>query len=507
MANNHIDSLMVELGLDSDVQSFRQAETMFNGVRSAALQFAAAVGGGFGMQQLTMGFAQHYDQLGRYTNRLDVSAEYASNLAYVLDQVGGNAIDAQGALETMTGWLDDLKQGKGTDVLVALQMHGIDSSVIMGAQDAADAVERLSMATAGMDTQRLRSMLSSLGMGSLFNLFDAGPETFQSLMQDAQRLRPVTQNMIQTAQDFNSSLGKLSHSIGGVSDEISERILPDLSEALDRFAETLADNREQFGEGFEEALPYIKATAAGIGVLVAAEAGRKGLGMMGGAVGTGTTLVGAAGIGGLMSMWNWTAEDVNEAFGIDLPDWLFTPIEDLVPDNLPRPELRGPNTGALNLPQLRRERQPSAVELEPEFQLRQPSAVDAAWSDLMRSGIDRGADTWIPDLHPETLDTIQQMQRGGVPGGIGGDELQRGLNMDALDAIRERQERGTFTPEDREYLRQQMRESFPERYQGSQTNHFHINGATDPEAVAAAVDRRLSTHATQAARDWQEPYA
>ena len=132
-----------------------------------------------------------------------------------------------------------------------------------------------------------------------------------------------------------------------------------------------------------------------------------------------------------------------------------------------------------------------------------PSVISAN-GDLFRSTPDRGADTWIPDIWPETLDVIRQMQIG--PEDVGGSPapaMPRDLNAETLEAIRQRQERGEFTPQDREYLREQMRQQFPERYQGNVT--INIDGAQDPQAVASAVDMRLRQLTIRTADDYRSP--
>ncbi|WP_159552786.1 hypothetical protein [Billgrantia tianxiuensis] len=52
-----------------------------------------------------------------------------------------------------------------------------------------------------------------------------------------------------------------------------------------------------------------------------------------------------------------------------------------------------------------------------------------------------------------------------------------------------------------------MRDQFPEQYQGnSQTHNWYITG-TNAREIGEEVNRVLAQHASQAARDWQEPYA
>lgn len=129
-----------------------------------------------------------------------------------------------------------------------------------------------------------------------------------------------------------------------------------------------------------------------------------------------------------------------------------------------------------------------------------PPSVTSSNGDMFRGAPDQGIDTWIPDIWPETLDAIREMQQG--PEDIGGDYSPGGLDRETLEAIQRRQERGDFRPEDQQYLNQQMRNEFPERYQGSTVNHWNITGVNAQE-IGSEVDRRLRQHAERTADDFR----
>lgn len=224
-----IDELLVGLGMDIDDRSFQQAQSNFNGVRSAALQFMGAIGSGIGFDALTRQFAASNDQLGKFANTLGVAPELVDSLGYALERSGGQASDAYASIQNMQSLFDDFYRGE-TGRFDAAAIYGFDPRTILEAENIADAYERLADATQNMGTDQRRRVLQALGLGSTaeITLFEGGSDALRDYFSEAQRLAPMTREMTQVASDFNDEMSRTTRSLKGISDEISLQLLPGL---------------------------------------------------------------------------------------------------------------------------------------------------------------------------------------------------------------------------------------------------------------------------------------
>lgn len=421
-----IDSLLVELGLDTDRRSFEQGMSAFNEVRSAALQLTAALGVGFGLNEVTFGFARANDVIGKFADNLGVSEQFVDGLAYALERSGGNATDAFGTIQSLADLMAGIRMGD-TSALEEAARWGFDPNAVLQADSLADAMERIADATAGMDPMARRNVLNALGLGSQaeMTLLGGGSDGIRSYIAEAEKLSPVTRRHAELSAELNDETLRLSRAFRGLRDEISLRVIPGMVDFLQLMTRIVTGEEGESAEQFQQRFG-----------------------------GDDTDSLGRV------------ANFVRSVIG-----------SDDAPATLPRASLEGGPA--------------------------RPGA-STPWSDLARPGIDQGADTWIPDVWPETLDSIQQMLEQDIPGGIGGDLSPEELNYQPSPSE-------LIPPGNRSELREGnlrlMREHFPERYQGSnQTHNWYITG-TNAREIGEEVNRVLAQHASQAARDWQEPYA
>src|SRR5690625_3034589 len=279
-----IDSLLVRLGLESDEKDFREASAMFDNVRRSALQFGAVIGAGLGVQNLTFGFARAKDELGKFADTYGTTAQFVDSLGYALDQSGGSARDAFCSIKRIRDLLEATEWGEVSSE--AFRVAGFDPYMLQGVTDVAEAYERLSEATQGLSTEEARRALSSLGFGDAeIQLFRQGPDGLKRLLEESESYARVTEEMTEQAARFSTSLTNLSKAAEGVSNEFSALILDDFSDTMQAAADFLRENRGEIASFFEKALPYLEATAVGIGTLVALQGGRSLFGKLGGVAG------------------------------------------------------------------------------------------------------------------------------------------------------------------------------------------------------------------------------
>lgn len=293
MADNGdvIDSLLVRLGLDTDEKDFQETSSLFSGVRTAALQFGAAIGAGLGLRELTFGFASAKDELGKFSDVFGVSAQFVDSLGFALDRSGGRAEDAFGSIERMRDLLESTEWGEIPSD--AFRVAGFDPMLLQGVTSVAEAYERLSAATDNLSPENARRALSSLGFGQAeITLFRGrGADSFASLMAEGQAYARVTRETTAQAAKFQDALTNLTKATEGLTNEISPLITEGTAEAMQSVAEHIRDNRNEMAGLLKEAMPWLEATAVGVGALVALEGGRSLLGKLapfaakGGAVG------------------------------------------------------------------------------------------------------------------------------------------------------------------------------------------------------------------------------
>ena len=420
--SENISDLLVGLSLDTDEQSFQQGMSAFNGIRSAALSAAGAIGLGFGATSF-VDFTRGLAEANVEAQRLDTTVGTLTQLDDAFRMAGASGAEATAELGRMAQLLDAFRfQPGGSDFSLA-QIVGLDPRGIADAENVMDAYQRLIQQTSQMDAQERRVALGSLGFGEGTEaLAQAGPDRMQEWMAQSARLAGVTDEMVQQSIEFNRELSELNTGLRGLSQAIMMELVPTIRPLIETINNFLGeeDNRADIAE-----------------------------------------LISKGPIQYLID--NGIFSD-----GGGVRDWFENRETPMTQDG----------QGA-------------------------PSGT-AEWSgDLFRGAPDRGADSWIPDIWPETLDAIREMQNG--PEAIGGpsEPMPRELDAGTLDAIRERQERGEFRASDMEYLREQMRQEFPEQYQGNVT--FNINGATDPRETARIIDERMRQLSRRTADDYRTP--
>lgn len=486
MAEN-IDSLLVSLGLETDRQSFQQGMSMFNGLRGAAMSFVGVIGAGVGARALK-GFASDLDTAGRSADRLGVSVGYMTQLGDAMAMAGGNGAAATAEIENMVRLLDEFRYNTGGDAFSLAAAAGLDPAGIADAENAADAYQRLLDRASSMNDQQRRVALGSLGFGQETNfLAQAGPEQVTQWMQTSQNLAERTDEMVDQAREFNQALGQLNIGIRGLSDAILVEMMPELTSFVDSINEWLGEEGR-----ISKVTELVREGPQGIGERY------------------GTQL--------RESIIDWASETwSNRDTSMRNNERLMQALGQVESGNRHRNEdgslVTNPHTGARGRYQIMpatgrdpgygvRPLQDDSEEEHRRFATEYLSALIDAFDGSIEKAL--AAYNWGPGNVMRAGDNWQDVApaetRNYVPSVMSHYE---GLNREALEAIQQRQESGNFTAEDREYLQQQMRNEFPERYQGNVT--IHVTGSNDPEATARAVRRELTRQAEVTMNDFYNP--
>ncbi|MCE8034620.1 transglycosylase SLT domain-containing protein [Halomonas sp. MCCC 1A11057] len=497
-----IDSLLVELGLETDARSFRQAEGLFNNLRSAALKLGATVGGVATAHQMTYGFARANDVVGKFADNLGVSVELVDGLGHALQRSGGNATDAFRTIQSLTDLMAGIRMGD-TAALEEAARWGFDPSAVLEATSMADALERIADATAGMSPMARQNVLNALGLGSQaeMTLLAGGSQAIRDYMAEAEQLAPMTRRHAELSAELNDETLRLRRAFKGLTDEISLRTIPRLIDATQLMTRMVSREEGESVEQFRERFGGEETDSTGrianfIRMLIRSDDAPK---LLPRGRDTSSTVspevmeaLARVESGG---RHRDASGNLTQSPAGALGRYQIMPATGMSPGFGVAP-LRNDSEA-----EHRRFAEEYLSALLHQFDGDMEKALAAYnWGpgNVMQHG-----DDWrhhAPDetlqYVPKVLDELRRMPHGDLMP----DELAYQPSPDEL-----------IPPGNRSELREGnlrlMRDQFPEQYQGnSQTHNWYITG-TNAREIGEEVNRVLAQHASQAARDWQEPYA
>lgn len=273
-----IDELLVRLGLETDAKGFREANSMFSGIRGTALATGAAIGGAYaGLAKISDGVAKSRDSLAKWADTANVSTKRAQELAYALKQVGGTEADAMAMLDNVNHLRDQAMKGE----LSAWAFEGMEFDVSairsMGAEEALDYLMRGISGIA--DPDRQRRVAGELGFSSpaALGVVTNADRTFSDYRRAGELGGIADQDLFDKSAAYTGALTELEQAAQGLKDIVAGQLLPGMTELVEGITGFIVNNQDDFAEFLKEAMPYLQATASGIGALVVAQAGAKGM--------------------------------------------------------------------------------------------------------------------------------------------------------------------------------------------------------------------------------------
>lgn len=312
MANGKtVKNFLVGLGFDYDEKGAKQIDSSIDSIKGKALQLGAVVAGAFGLKEMTIGFADANDALGKFASTMGLDADMVAAFGRALAHEGGTVEGFIGQIEN----LERLRAGVAvgdTGWMGPAGAAGIDVNAITEATDATEAYLNLAEQFATMTGQQRLNAAQALGFDNAsIRLLSGGRENLEQLVEAERRMRPVTDEMTKAAARFNDETQDLMTNIGGVADKISMSLLPVINDVVSGMNDWIGANRELIGEGVDTIIDEAPKIAAGWALA----------GPVGGLA------AGAAG-----AAWDWGPKDVEEVTGWRPPDWLFQPIGSLIAD-------------------------------------------------------------------------------------------------------------------------------------------------------------------------------
>lgn len=238
-----IDSFLVGVGYDYDNKGEKEIDSGIGSLKSKALQLATVVAGGFGIKNLTRDFAAAKDELGKFSNVFGVTANDVAAMGRALEHEGGS-------LETFMTQLSSLEKMRAglligdVGFFESLSKAKIDPNIILQAENATDAYIALADVFEKLSGQERLNAAEALGFDkSAIRLLSNGSEQLEKIIQKEKEMRPITDEMTDSAAKFNDAWQDIGTNIGGVADKISNILLPATTDALDKINKKFDDFR------------------------------------------------------------------------------------------------------------------------------------------------------------------------------------------------------------------------------------------------------------------------
>lgn len=313
-----IDELFVRLGLETDQEQFQQAESNFSSLQSTVLQVGAAIGTGLGINELTAEWARGIDEMAKKAEVLEgsgVTPQFISQMQGAFALIRGDAEEAIPFIEQMVRLLEDVDWGEINDSALA---RGLDLSGLQEAETAREAMEALQEQFQQIeDPQRQERLANAIGLSDdAFRLLKGGE--LGPIMDRAEELRPMTDEMVEAAKEFNEGWAELSRAMTSLTDRISESFVGELGEGMSEMADAIAENRKAIVSFWGEAKPILTGMAASLGAMATLRAAQSGLGFLKNIPGA-TLAAGAAG-GAIWKRWQdaQSGEDITDQRDVNM---------------------------------------------------------------------------------------------------------------------------------------------------------------------------------------------
>lgn len=348
-----ISDFVVGLGFDtSDFdRGAKNVSSSLGGLRSDILQTGVALAGAFGIKALTFDFAKTNDELRQVAASLGITTDSLYGANEAAKAFGARDGEMTALLRTLTSMKTRFNELGELGAFEELAKLGVDIDRLTGAKDSVSAMLALSDELAKLSTAKRTEAAQVLGISSqTLDLLSQGSKSINDLSKAYQDARPHTDAMASASRNLVAQINELEQRIGGRADKISAPLVTALGNVIGKVNDLLEANQGLIDQGIDDFIKTVSdhmailapltvaITGSGLAAMFASLA--KTVPVVGGALGVVATalipisrLAGAiAVVGTAMELWDWDSKKFKEMTGIDLPDWMFTPIDDLLED-------------------------------------------------------------------------------------------------------------------------------------------------------------------------------
>lgn len=256
---NTIANFLVGLGLDTSEfdEGSKRIDSGINSIKSSALQLAALGAGAFGAQQLTFGFAQATDNVGKFSRVFSILPEDVTAFGRALEHEGGTLAGFMSQIENLER-IRAMTPDQIGGFFAQAGITGIDPNLILDANNVTEAYLRLSDVFANLNQRERIKAAELFGFDEAsIRLLSNGRAEVEKLVEREKELRPITEQMTKEAARFNDVTQDLGTNIGAIADTISISLLPALSDVIEDMNSWLEVNKEFINTNLGDALEPI----------------------------------------------------------------------------------------------------------------------------------------------------------------------------------------------------------------------------------------------------------
>lgn len=331
-----ITDFVVGLGFDtSDFdKGAKNVSSSLSGLRSDILQVGATLAGAFGLKALTVDFSKTNDELRQVAASLGITTDALYGANEAAKSFGARDGEMQALLSTLTSMKTRFNELGELGAFEELAKLGIDIDRITGAKDSVSAMLALSDELNQLSTAKRTEAAQVLGISpQTLDLLSQGSKSINDLSQAYQDARPHTDAMAQASRNLISQWNELEQRIGGRADRLSTPLVTALANITAGMNDWLEANQELIDQNIDAVIKTISDNFNILAPVALAVAGSGIAATFAGlatSLGKVTVLAGALGVAS--ELWDWDAKKFKEKTGIELPDWVFTPVGELFDD-------------------------------------------------------------------------------------------------------------------------------------------------------------------------------
>lgn len=346
----NIADFVVGLGFDtSDFEKgSRRVSTELTGLRSDILQVGATLAGAFGVKALTIDFATTNDQLRQVAESLGVTTGALYGMDEAAKSFGAREGEMASLLRTLTSMKTRFSELGELGAFEELAKLGVDIDKLTSAKDSVSAMLALSDELAKLSTSRRFEAASVLGISAqTLDLLSSGSKSVSDLSKAYQDARPHTEAMAEASRKLIAQWNELTERVGGRADRLSTPLVAALADITGGMNDWLEANQALIDQNIDDFIKTISdnfnilapvaVAVAGSGLATTFAGLAKSVPIVGSAMAAvaaslGKVAVLAGAIGVAAELWDWDAETLKEKTGIELPDWVFKPVGELIDD-------------------------------------------------------------------------------------------------------------------------------------------------------------------------------
>lgn len=272
-----IDSLLVELGLDSAKfdRGRRDVDTAFKKTKEGAAQIAKDIEGSGkksaafftqlkkeaaelfivfeaakGLKNFVADLKDSNAALGRSAKTLDMSTESLSIWQAVAKMTGGTAEGITGVMQGLAQATQEFMLTGQSSILPYMRTLHLTFADLKDLRKIADSVQ-------GMDPVRAKALLRGLGIGdeSTINLLISGRREIQRLYDEAAKLGAVTKEDTKAAQDWQEATERLSTEIHRLGTVVATFVTPAVKAFNDRLIVAIENSKKYTEQDWEVLKP------------------------------------------------------------------------------------------------------------------------------------------------------------------------------------------------------------------------------------------------------------